>query len=348
MHLGTRAMMSDNAQLEQYGWLARASAQQAAGQSAGAPAGAGSGGGSGGGAGAGASGGASAGGGEFLEVTKLAGLYSHPAHAYVGEAHPGARFKKIASASDTHWLVETAHNGTTVKLNAGKRDLTQVRFTKQVQYSKPAASGTVPPAGPPAPALSDELLARLGSGSVVKLDVPIGAGEALWVTGEYGPPDAIEGQLHWSVFAAEQLFPGFTEVEDTSDDFTMDCQQIMEMVEQSWFGRDDVLDAEEIQQFYRTKPEASRLRFYACKFVCEWGVDLAVAIPRLKNVWFTWGLEEQLKPYMWWDEAVAARCVLPTGKRVWHYNPIAAVAFLAKVDFPPGSKDGQTISWKTT
>jgi hypothetical protein len=338
MHLGVQAMESDNEALKQYPWLIAAnkadqgtSGQSSSGSATPPPAPGGSG---------------SGGGGASREVTKLAGLFSHPDHVYIGEIHPGAVVKVLGSASDTHHLVQVAHNGTTIKLNPGKRDVTQARFTKQSQYSKAttAAPGSSSPPAASQPVLTDEFLAKLGSGRVVKLDVPVAAGEALWISGEYGPPDAIEPLLHWGVFAAEELFPGFKTVEDTSDDFNMDCQQILDMVEQRWFGRNDVLDAEEILQFYRTNPKAKALRFYACKFVCEWGVDLDAAIPKLKNVWFTSGIKEQVQPYMWWDDAAALRCVLPAGKRVWHYNPIAAVAFLAKVDFPPGSSDGQTLA----
>jgi hypothetical protein len=338
MHLGMQAMMSDNAALDQFPWLIAASVADAAasGSSAGS---------SGAAAGSPAPGSSGASGNESREVTKIAGLYSHPDHVYVGEIHPGAVVKVLGSASNTHYLIEVAHNGTTIKLNQGKRDLTQVRFTKQTQYSKSttAAPGAAPPPMASKPAVTEEYLAKLRDGRVMKVDVPVQAGEALWTTGEYGPPDAIEPQLHWGVFAAEELFTGFKQVEDTSDDFNMDCQQIMEMVEQSWFGRNDVLDAEEIQEFYRTNPKARDLRFYGCKFVCEWGVDLDAAIPKLKNVWFTYGIKEQVQPYMWWDEAAAAKCVLPSGKRVWHYNPIAAIAFLARVDFPPGSTEGDTL-----
>lgn len=345
MHLGVQAMMSDNAALDAFPWLIAASKADAA--ASGSSGGGSSASGSGSGSSSTSPSTTSAAGGstESREITKLAGLYSHPDHVYVGEIHPGPVVKVLGSASNTHYLIEVAHNGTTIKLNQGKQDLTMVRFTKQNQYSKPttAAPGAAQPSTASKPAVTEEFLAKLRDGRVMKLDVPVQAGEALWTSGEYGPPDAIEPQLHWGVFAAEDLFASFKHVEDTSDDFNMDCEEILGMVEQSWFGRNDVLDAEEILNFYRTNPKARDLRFYACKFVCEWGVDLDAAIPKLKNVWFTYGIKEQVQPYMWWDDAVAAKCVLPSGRRVWHYNPIAAVAFLAKVDFPKGSTEGQTL-----
>ncbi len=194
----------------------------------------------------------------------------------------------------------------------------------------------------------NERVRRLIDGELLALDIPVKAGEPLWRNGEYGSPRYRTGLLHWEIFSAENLRrpwtqtggaepvlrnEGWWEAEDpegAAGDCNMDCRRVLELVEQDYFGRDDVLTFDEIRRFYESSPDAASLRACACRFVSEWGVDLDLAIPKLKGHWFTFHLKERMTPYLWWDEAIAAGVELPESRHVWHYNPIAFLAELSR------------------
>ncbi|RJP37885.1 MAG: TIGR02594 family protein [Phycisphaerales bacterium] len=187
--------------------------------------------------------------------------------------------------------------------------------------------------------LNAELVEKLRAGGVVCVGEPDGpvrvkAGDPLWTVGEYGSPDYRDGLIHWEIFSEENLMPSWPQAVDADENYNMDCRQIMEMIEQEWFGSDDVLSKEEVENFFASDPDAARLRQWACQFVIEWGIDLDVALPQLKNVcdrWRTSQLKERIAPYLWWDEAAGRSVPLPGTKKVWHYNPVALLERWATV-----------------
>lgn len=195
-----------------------------------------------------------------------------------------------------------------------------------------------PPAGPPPPPPKpktkkvyepdQELMDKLAKGDVVKVDAPVKAGQFLWSSGAYGG-DTPKGVLHFELFSEENIFPDWPVIEDTDGDYNMDCQSIVQLLEQEWWGSDEVLTEEEISVFFETNPEAVYLRRMAYKFVIEWGIDLGVALPKLKGGYSTDGLEELIKPYLWWTDAKNAGVALPKSTLVWHYHPVAALEFFA-------------------
>jgi hypothetical protein len=200
-----------------------------------------------------------------------------------------------------------------------------------------AESKWVEPASPPV--LDDTIAKQLKAGGVVRVGdaahpVLVREGDPLWTVGEYGSPGYRAGLIHWEIFSAENLMPTWEHAVDTDDDYNMDCRQILKMVDQEWFGSDEILTKEEVENFYASDPDAVCLRRWACRFVIEWGIDLDKALPQLKSLWEslrTSQLKERITPYLWWDEAVSKSVPLPAGKKVWHYNPIALLAGWAGV-----------------
>lgn len=175
----------------------------------------------------------------------------------------------------------------------------------------------------------------LKAGDVVKLsDVRVRKGELLWTSGSYGTDPA--ALIHWEIFSEENLFPTFTAVEDSSNDYNMDSRVIFDMVEQDqgWFNDNTNLDADEVINFYEKSDKAAALREYSCKFVSEWAMDLDAAIPKMKGRYITYGLKERLEPYVWWPKARAKGVILPSSTQVWHYNP---VMFVHKLNGDEGS-----------
>jgi len=178
-------------------------------------------------------------------------------------------------------------------------------------------------------------ISDLRDGKVVEPNITVEAGEQIWESGEYGSPGYRGNLVHWEIFSENNLFPpdqfsDWKQVEDDDEDFTMDCEKILNMVEQEWFGLNSVLTFEEIKDFYSSQNTKVReLRRTACKFITEWGIpDLQKAIDNLRGTWFTGHLEEHIRPYLWWTKSKA----LPQEKskrKVWHYNPIAVLEQLA-------------------
>ncbi|PRP96572.1 N-acetylmuramoyl-L-alanine amidase [Enhygromyxa salina] len=180
------------------------------------------------------------------------------------------------------------------------------------------------------------LAEELAKGGVVRVSdetapVSVEAGEPLWLMGEYGSPNYRAGLIHWEVFAGEALMPSWACVEDTDEDYNMDAAQILELVEQDWFGSDAILTHDEIREFYANNARAKELRRYGCRFVSEWGINLdkAIAALRRQAVWWrTASLKQRISPLLWWDEAVAAGVELPEDRKVWHYNPVEFVSVM--------------------
>ncbi|EYF07210.1 N-acetylmuramoyl-L-alanine amidase [Chondromyces apiculatus] len=211
-----------------------------------------------------------------------------------------------------------------------------------VRYSpdwlEPEAA-TVDPAAP----LDAGLLSKLLAGDVVMVDRPVKAGDLLWTMGQYGSRGYRANMIHWEIFSEENLFadtkryPDWTAVEDTNEDYNIDNRAIVGMVDQEsgFFESDEILTSEELQKFYASRNKnVKQVRRIACRFVSEWGIDLDKAIPKMKGRWSTFGLKDDLSPYVFWKDAAAAKVPLPAKPLVWHYNPVAFVESLVDAVLP--------------
>jgi murein DD-endopeptidase MepM/ murein hydrolase activator NlpD len=197
------------------------------------------------------------------------------------------------------------------------------------------------------PKLDAALVDQLRGGGVVALDKPIRGGDVLWTSGEYGSSDYRAGLAHWEIFSQDNLAPGWPVVEDSDDDFNLDCAQIVGMVQQDdgWWDNDAILTLDEIVRFYSKHPSAKLLRNFACKFVSEWAINLDIAIPKmLDGNWAsTYGLKERMSPYLWWADAASQKVALPDAK-CWHYNPIAFASAIAAAQPPSAPGESPTTT----
>ncbi len=53
---------------------------------------------------------------------------------------------------------------------------------------------------------SKNILKKLASNKIIKLNIPVKAGELLWASGYYGSPGHQTGLMHWEIFSEEYLF----------------------------------------------------------------------------------------------------------------------------------------------
>lgn len=173
---------------------------------------------------------------------------------------------------------------------------------------------------------------QLDSDAVIELNFPVKAGDVIGILGEGITREdnkiVKKPILHWSI-VSPQVMPGFTEtVDDANDDFTCDNEKIVQLVEKSLYGEDEVfkgngkLSSSEIEEFFKDEERAKKLRAVACKFRSEWSIKW----PEQTKIFCQFGLAGKtdiLSLYNFWDDVSKnENNKLPANGHVWHYNPI--------------------------
>lgn len=189
---------------------------------------------------------------------------------------------------------------------------------------------------------------------LTNLDVKVRSGEPLWRSGQAagttpdGSTSIMLEQVHWELFS-EHLLVGATwepPFEDYTEDLTADVPaRITTMIDDGVpeLAQDGVLEPREIQAFYASG-RARFLRRTPCRFISHWALDADGAAARLAEIGFDpTGVAEQLRPFMWWDQAAP---VLPGSHFVWHYDPVEFMAeYSEHLDaLRPESRDPATHS----
>ncbi len=191
----------------------------------------------------------------------------------------------------------------------------------------------------PTPSVDPVLAHRLstygleGTARVVTgLDVKVKSGDPLWLSGHGRGLDesdqlAPRPAVHWEMFTTDPLVVGWPQLDDDSNDLTVDVPMLVEDIEiddgGGGFAKDGLLTPAELVEFYASGRGRS-MRILQCRFLSEWALDIGSAVARIDELGLdTEGLAEELAPYMWWSEAGDA---VPASPIVWHYNPIELVA----------------------
>lgn len=182
----------------------------------------------------------------------------------------------------------------------------------------------------------DNLMQSLQTGKVVKVEKPVKVGEPLWSSGVFGsrsPTRGLHPMIHWEIFSELNFFAKWKEFTDTDEDFNVNCKEILDIIKQQCFGEDpEALTSDEIRDFYSKHKEAVAHRKFVCKFTPEWGIDLNVAVPKLRERFRDTNLKKRIEPYLWWQQATDTQVDIPADKKVWHYNPVAFVEALSPAD----------------
>lgn len=214
---------------------------------------------------------------------------------------------------------------------------TSVRFFSLLMHVADESEGGDPPAwfrgGKGRKWWSD-----LAAGEVAQLDEPVGAGELIAHVGEAGRGSDWKGQVHFEVFAAEEIGetiePGFWKTYDGSAGGRF-CL-VPEIVNPIDRDHSQSLAHSEVVAFFHDNPARADFRRIAVRHLSEWGDknDFEAALgkardfgrlsPAKKHQLFA----EQIEPYLWWGDDLAA-LGLPADKIVWGYHPITFVAWLA-------------------
>ncbi len=174
-------------------------------------------------------------------------------------------------------------------------------------------------------------------GTVALLDEPIDAGVQIGRIGRAGPGALSKPQIHLEFFATRELFGGmpgagvWTVVDGTSGGRFCDAKQVNDLIDSD---RDGTLSKTEITSFFTTGSGAAT-HYLVPLFVSEWTFEPSWAeqlrVPKdfkkYKPAEIDQLVAEQITPGLWWDATVATHCRLPPDGIVYHYHPVAMLAW---------------------
>ncbi len=174
------------------------------------------------------------------------------------------------------------------------------------------------------------------AGDVVLLDEAIEAGAQIGRIGRAGPGDLSKPQIHVEFFATAELFTGlpgasiWTVVDGTSGGRFCDASAVNDLIDSN---HDGMLSKTELAQFFSTSGAA--MHYVVPLNLSEWTFEPswaeALRVPKdfkmLKPADIDALVADQITPGLWWDANVASHCRLPADGIVYHYHPVAFLAW---------------------
>jgi N-acetylmuramoyl-L-alanine amidase len=177
------------------------------------------------------------------------------------------------------------------------------------------------------------------AGRTVLLDEPLEAGDLIGRVGMAGPDDLRRSQVHFEIFAADEIIgkvqPGvFQVVDGTSGGRFATDSQLLTPIDTD--PKDGKISRRELLDFFHGSSDRNLARFYATLHVSEWtpnpswaeALALSTDFEGMSKQEIEDLVEEQIEPTLWWTDEVAQHARLPRDGVVYHYNPIAFVQFV--------------------
>lgn len=171
--------------------------------------------------------------------------------------------------------------------------------------------------------------------AVVLLDEPIEAGALIGHVGTAGPAELSRGQLHLEILSQGNLFGNLQPwrvIDGSASGRFCDLPLVTDGIDAD---KDGLLSREELRQ-YGAGGASAQNRFLVTLHVSEWIADpswnealrASKDYKAMKPDAIDELVAEQITPGLWWDAATAAHCKLPADGMVYHYNPIAFIAWV--------------------
>jgi len=185
----------------------------------------------------------------------------------------------------------------------------------------------------------------LERGDVALLGVTVEPGELIGNAGEAGPPGEREEQIHFAIFAAEELGreldPGYWEVLEASEESRLCTDRaLIARIDRPTGGkpRDGLLSRRELRNFFKLSPERRELHRLVVRHRSEWtpgdwaqqlnqAPDFADLTPARRQRL----IAQQVTPTLWWTPEVARHAGLPERGYVYSYHPIEFLVWLERM-----------------
>ncbi len=176
---------------------------------------------------------------------------------------------------------------------------------------------------------------RLGrSGEVVLLDEPIEAGAVIGHVGSAGPAELSKPQIHVEFFSEQFIdVPGapWQLVDGTAGGRFCEAQEIDSLIDKN---KDGKLSREELAEFF-ANGSGDQLHHMVTLHVSEWTFEPswseALRVPKdfsnYSKAQIDQWVADQITPGLWWNDKVASHCRLPKDGVVYHYHPVAFIAW---------------------
>jgi hypothetical protein len=194
-------------------------------------------------------------------------------------------------------------------------------------------------------------------GELVVLDEPIEAGEIIGRFGTAGPSDISKKQIHFEIFTKEPVHTEedtkwWTPYDGSATGRFCEIPEIVQPIDTK--NTDGILSHEELTEFFDSSGDRQSFRNIVVYNVSEWtdhpdwGESLRTP-PDFRDLppnEIDAMVEDQIKPGLWWTEAVAKSLRLPPDGMVYHYHPLTFIQWinekiiLAKSD--PAAQDAPT------
>jgi len=176
-------------------------------------------------------------------------------------------------------------------------------------------------------------------GRTILLGEPVEAGDVIGRVGMAGPDDLRQSQIHFEVFAADEILGRvqsgtFQVIDGTAGGRFVADPQILAAIDTN--PKDGRISRNELLDFFRSSADRNLARFYATLHVSEWtsmpswadALGLSKDFEDLSKEDLAELVEEQIEPTLWWTDDVAKHARLPRDGVVYHYNPVAFIQFV--------------------
>lgn len=194
-------------------------------------------------------------------------------------------------------------------------------------------------------------VAALRGGGVVKLDIPVAAGEVIGFVGPLGARARdIKYGLHLETFSAANdivaadALEDWVTLDDDPDDVICQSASLTESVgdpeladvlgQLTWDGSDSASYREALYHLKHSlsEPQREKLRRFIVYVRSFWATrwfDLADQNPEWQRRFDVTGeLLEAAETVMWWEQAAAKRVELPASPEVYHYHPLRLLEYI--------------------
>jgi N-acetyl-anhydromuramyl-L-alanine amidase AmpD len=173
-------------------------------------------------------------------------------------------------------------------------------------------------------------------GEAVPLDEPIEAGEVIGRFGTAGPADLSKKQIHFEIFATKPVHTDedskwWTVYDGSATGRFCEIPDIIQPIDTK--TTDGILEHEELTDFFSGSGDRQSFRKFVVLCTSEWTdrpdwTESLLGPPDFPDDEVAALVDDQIKPGLWWTEALAKELHLPPDGTVYHYHPLTFIQWI--------------------